>query len=53
LKEYGDKNNLQLVLTYSRGSDVLYANEGLEITDEVIEGLNAAYGEKDDSAVSE
>jgi len=43
LKEYGDKNNLQLVLTYSRGSDVLYANEGLEITNDVIKGLNEAY----------
>ena len=43
LKEYGDKNNLQLVLTYSRGSDVLYANEGLEITNDVIDGLNNAY----------
>lgn len=46
LKVYGDANNLQLVLTYSRGSDVLYANEGLEITNEVIKGLNTAYSEK-------
>jgi outer membrane protein len=51
LKEYGDANNLQLVLTYARGSDVLYANEGLEITDEVIEGLNKSYNESDSSAV--
>lgn len=53
LKEYGDENNLQLVLTYSRGSDVLYANEGLEITNEVIEGLNKAYNEKAGSEASE
>ncbi|HET8859227.1 OmpH family outer membrane protein [Marivirga sp.] len=52
LKEYGDANNLQLVLTYSRGSDVLYANEGLEITNEVIEGLNKAYNEKADTEAS-
>jgi outer membrane protein len=52
LQEYGDENNLQLVLTYSRGSDVLYANEGLEITNEVIAGLNKAYSEKADSAAS-
>lgn len=43
LNEYGNENDLQLVLTYSRGSDVLYANEGLEITNEVIEGLNKVY----------
>jgi len=53
LKVYGDKNNLQLVLTYSRGSDVLYANEGLEITNEVIEGLNKAYNEKAETEASE
>ncbi|SMG16979.1 periplasmic chaperone for outer membrane proteins Skp [Marivirga sericea] len=52
LKEYGDENNLQLVLTYSRGSDVLYANDGLEITNEVIEGLNNAFKQKADSAAS-
>lgn len=53
LKEYGDENNLQLVLTYSRGSDVLYANEGLEITNQVIEGLNKAYNEKEATDASE
>ncbi|WMN11243.1 OmpH family outer membrane protein [Marivirga salinae] len=53
LKEYGDANNLQLVLTYSRGSDVLYANDGLEITNEVIDGLNKAYNEKEATAASE
>ncbi|ADR20746.1 hypothetical protein MATR_16280 [Marivirga tractuosa] len=53
LNEYGNQNNLQLVLTYSRGSDVLYANEGLEITNEVIEGLNKAYNEKADTEASE
>ncbi|WKV11719.1 OmpH family outer membrane protein [Marivirga harenae] len=52
LKSYGDDNNLQLVLTYSRGSDVLYANEGLEITNEVIEGLNKAYQAEADSVDS-
>jgi len=52
LQEYGDENNLQLVLTYSRGSDVLYANDGLEITNEVIEGLNKAYNQKEDSVAS-
>lgn len=53
LKKYGDDKNLQLVLTYSRGSDVLYANDGLEITNEVIAGLNKAYNEKETSEVSE
>ena len=40
LKIYGEKNNLQLVLTYSAGSGLLYASDDLNITDQVIEGLN-------------
>lgn len=41
LKAYGDENNLQVVLTYSAGSGLLYANDALNITDHVINGLNA------------
>ncbi len=43
LQEYGKNKNLQIVLTYTKGSGVLYANEGLDITKEVIVGLNNAY----------
>jgi outer membrane protein len=53
LQKYGSENDLQLVLTYSRGSDVLYANEGLEITKEVIAGLNEAYLAENKSAEEE
>jgi outer membrane protein len=49
LKEYGDKNNLQVVLTYSAGSGLLYANDALNITQQVINGLNAL--EKGESVV--
>ena len=47
LKTYGDNNNLQVVLTYSAGSGLLYANDALNITDQVIIGLNSLH---DDSA---
>jgi outer membrane protein len=43
LEEYGKEKDLQLVLTYSRGSGVLYANEGLDISNAVIDGLNKQY----------
>jgi outer membrane protein len=43
LKDYGNEHDLQLVLTYARGSGVLYANEGLDISNKVIEGLNKEY----------
>lgn len=43
LHEYGLTKDLQIVLTYTKGSGVLYANEGLDITNQVIIGLNKAY----------
>ncbi len=46
LKEYGKENDLKLVLTYQRGSGVLFANDGLNITDIVIDGLNEAHSKK-------
>lgn len=49
LEDFGKKNNFQLVLTYTKGSGVLYANDSLDITDKVIRGLNEAYNQKDDA----
>ncbi len=43
LKEYGEKNNLQMVVRFNQGSDVLYATDGMDITDVVIAGLNEEY----------
>ena len=43
LRDYGLNKDLQIVLTYTKGSGVLYANEGLDITDQVIVGLNETY----------
>lgn len=43
LRDYGIANNFQLVLTYQKGSGVLYANDSLDITRKVVDGLNDAY----------
>lgn len=40
---YGKNNNVQLVVKFNQGSDVLFANEGLDITNEVIQLLNEDY----------
>ncbi|MEL6535682.1 MAG: OmpH family outer membrane protein, partial [Bacteroidota bacterium] len=40
LTKYGEEKNLDLILTYQRGSGIWYAKEGMNITDSVIEGLN-------------
>lgn len=52
LEEYGRKNNLELVLTYTKGSGVLYANDSLDITHEVIVGLNNDYNKKNNKGAS-
>jgi outer membrane protein len=43
LTEYSDSNKYHLVLTYTKGSGVLFADKRLDITDEVIKGLNKTY----------
>lgn len=46
LRDYGLNKNLQLVLTYTKGSGVLYANDSLDITNQVLVGLNEAFSEE-------
>jgi|DewCreStandDraft_4_1066084.scaffolds.fasta_scaffold34317_2 outer membrane protein len=43
LKEYGKQKGLMVVLKFDPTSDLLYAYDSLDITNEVLEGLNAAY----------
>ncbi|MDN5217156.1 OmpH family outer membrane protein [Fulvivirgaceae bacterium BMA12] len=43
LKEYGIANKMEIVLSYTRNSGVLYAHDSLDITQVVITGLNEAY----------
>ena len=40
VKRYCAKTNYQYVFGYSRGSGILYANDSLDITNDVLEGLN-------------
>lgn len=43
LKKYGAEHNLQVVLKYDPSSDVLYGGQALDITNDVIKGLNEGY----------
>lgn len=43
LKEYGKEKDFEVVLTYTKGSGVLYASDSLDITRQVISGLNEKY----------
>lgn len=49
LRDYGLNKNLQLVLTYTKGSGVLYANDSLDITDQILFGLNEKYSAGENS----
>ena len=43
LKTYSEEHNLQVVLTYTPGSGVWYASEALNITEQVVKGLNTEH----------
>jgi outer membrane protein len=43
LKKYGAEHDLQVVLKYDPSSDVLYGGQALDITGDVIKGLNDGY----------
>lgn len=47
LKQYGEDHKFHMVVKYNPGSDVLYANNGMDITKAVLEGLNAEYSSQE------
>jgi outer membrane protein len=46
LKKFGADKGLEAVLKYDPSSDLLYGSAGIDITQEVIKGLNEAYQQK-------
>jgi outer membrane protein len=46
LKEYNKNGNYQYILGYAFGSNLLYANDSLNITNEVLKGLNEKYNKE-------
>lgn len=46
LKEYNKDDRYDMVIGYSKGGGVLYAKEQMDITAEVLKGLNAEYADK-------
>ncbi|MBT1703643.1 OmpH family outer membrane protein [Chryseosolibacter indicus] len=52
LKNYGEEKGLQLVLKYDPTSDMLYGSNVLDITKEVIDGLNDSYKKEGAPAAS-
>lgn len=45
LEEYGEEENFKVVLTYTKNSGVLYADDSLDITRVVVDKLNERYNQ--------
>ena len=45
VKEFGESNNYELILGASGNGNIMYASEGIDLTDEVLEELNLYYQE--------
>lgn len=43
LKEYSKGKSYKIVMNYTRGTGILFANDSLDITREVLEGLNKSH----------
>ena len=50
LENYARENGLALILNVKRGNAVLYGDEGMDVTDIVVKGLNDEYNSKGTSA---
>ncbi|WP_281228723.1 OmpH family outer membrane protein [Flavobacterium aquiphilum] len=46
IKEYGKDHNYKIIFGASGGGNIMYADESTDLTEEVLKGLNAEYGEK-------
>jgi len=43
IKDYGKRNKLKIILAATDYGNIAYAEEGIDITDEILEGLNKKY----------
>lgn len=53
LKKYGQEKGLQVVFKYDPTSDILYGGQGLDISQDVIKGLNDEYNSEKSGAKSD
>lgn len=51
MKTYATDNELDVIMSYSRGGAMWYANESIDVTESVVEGLNKAYNSSEADSV--
>lgn len=49
MTEYAQDKDLELILSYTRGGAIWYSKKALDVTDDVIAGINKKYAEKKSS----
>lgn len=49
IKEYSINNDIEVVVKYNQGSDILYAGDAMDITWKIVEGLNSKYQQNSSS----
>jgi len=47
LKKYGEEHQLDFIFKHSTGGEIWYGDSSMDITSDVIDGLNKAYNSKD------
>jgi outer membrane protein len=53
IKRYNKENAYELVLGYSKGGGILFADQSLDVTKKILDGLNKEYKEKQAAAPKE
>jgi outer membrane protein len=52
IKEYAKEHGIDIILSYTRGGAMWYANDAIDVTDAVVEGLNKSYAANPGAAAS-
>nr|WP_209329089.1 OmpH family outer membrane protein [Lunatimonas salinarum] len=52
LAKYAKENDLEMILSYTRGGGVWYADKALDVTESVIKGINDDFKSKSDAATA-
>lgn len=50
LKDFGQKNGIDVVFNYQPGGQILYSGDAIDITEDVLKGLNEAYANEKKTA---
>lgn len=53
VKNYAEKNGFDMILQYAKGGQVIYISPGMDVTEDIVNGLNTEYTELNETLESE